>query len=134
MGSMERRRRVLVVEDNGDNAFTLKLLLEAYGFEVAVAGDGEVGLMVARQWFPDFVLLDIGLPGIDGYEVARKLHDDPQTAGTTVIGISAYDPGTRPECEQAAGFAVRLVKPVSSAALLSALGYAVDGECRQQVG
>jgi CheY-like chemotaxis protein len=115
------RRRVLVVDDNGDHAITLKLLLEHYGFDVAVAGDGEVGLAVARRWTPDVVLLDIGLPGIDGYEVARSLRADPQTARVKIVGMSAYDPGRQPEQERAAGFAVRLVKPVPAGMLLSAL-------------
>jgi DNA-binding response OmpR family regulator len=70
---MDRRRRVLVVEDNGDHAFTLKLLLEFHGFDLTVVGDGRLGLAVARRWAPDFVLLEIGLPGIDGYDVARAL-------------------------------------------------------------
>jgi CheY-like chemotaxis protein len=118
---MDRRRRVLVVDDNGDHALTIKLLLEYYGFDVAVAGDGELGLAVARRWTPNFVLLDIGLPGIDGYEVAQSLQSDPQTANVKIIGMSAYDPGQRPERERAARFAVRLVKPVPAETLLSAL-------------
>jgi CheY-like chemotaxis protein len=88
---------------------------------VAVAGAGEVGLAVARRWTPDFVLLDIGLPGIDGYEVARTLHCDPHTARVKIIGMSAYEPERQPEREQAARFDVRLVKPVAAERLLSAL-------------
>ena len=124
--SMERSgtgsgRRVLVIEDSGDHAFTLKLLLEHYGFDVAVAGDGELGLRVARRWSPDFVLLDIGLPGIDGYAVARALRADPQTANIVIIAMSAFDPGTHLEREKTAGFSARFVKPVPTERLLGLL-------------
>jgi len=120
-------RRVLVIEDSGDSAFSLKLLLEFYGFDVAVAGDGEVGVAVARRWLPDIVLLDIGLPGIDGYEVARQLRADPTTAGTTIVAMSAYDPDLHPEREASARFSARFVKPVPTDRLLGLLASAEAG-------
>ena len=95
--TMERikHRKVLVVEDNGDSALALKLLLEAFGFSVAVAGDGEIGLMVARAWAPDFVLLDISLPGMDGYAVSEHLRGDERTARTTIIANVRRRPAFR---------------------------------------
>ena len=69
--------RVLVVEDNRDAADTLRLLLALYGYEVAVAYSGHDGVRAAEQYRPDVVLCDIGLPGLDGYGVARKLRDNP---------------------------------------------------------
>src|SRR4051794_24550182 len=68
-----RMPRVLIVEDNRDSARTLAILLELWGHIVALAYDGPTALEVARGSHPDVVLLDIGLPGIDGYEVARRL-------------------------------------------------------------
>ena len=99
----------------------LRLLLESQGFEVGVAATGKLGVEVARRWVPDFVVLDIGLPGMDGYEVAKALHADPTTADITIIAVSAHDPSAQPEREQAAGFSVRFVKPVPTARLLSIL-------------
>jgi CheY-like chemotaxis protein len=67
------KRRVLVVDDNRDLAITCALLLECIGHEVQVAFDGLHALEVAREYRPDVALLDVGLPGIDGYELARRL-------------------------------------------------------------
>ena len=71
------RRRVLIVDDNRDNASSLGLLLAALGQEVYTAHDGPTALELARTHHPDVVLLDIGLPGMDGYEVARQCRQDP---------------------------------------------------------
>ena len=70
-------RRVLVVEDNADAAETLRVAIDLAGYEVAVAHDGRSGLEVARAFRPEVILCDIGLPGMDGYEVARAIRADP---------------------------------------------------------
>ena len=67
---------VLIVEDNPDLAYGLRTGLEIEGYEVAVAEDGETGLARARQWLPDLVILDLMLPGMDGYRVLKSLRDD----------------------------------------------------------
>jgi DNA-binding response OmpR family regulator len=67
---------ILIVEDNSDLAYGLRTGLEIEGYEVAVAEDGETGLARARQWLPDLVILDLMLPGMDGYRVLRSLRDD----------------------------------------------------------
>jgi two-component system response regulator MtrA len=67
---------ILIVEDNPDLAYGLRTGLEIEGYEVAVAEDGETGLARARQWLPDLVILDLMLPGMDGYRVLRSLRDD----------------------------------------------------------
>jgi len=67
---------VLIVEDNADLAYGLRTGLEIEGYEVAVAEDGETGLARARQWLPDLIILDLMLPGMDGYRVLRSLRDD----------------------------------------------------------
>jgi CheY-like chemotaxis protein len=81
--------RVLVVEDNRDSADSLRLLLGLYGYEVAVAYCGHDGVQAAQQHRPDVVLCDIGLPGLDGYGVARKLRGDPATAQARLIAVTA---------------------------------------------
>ena len=72
----EHQGNVLIVEDNPDLAYGLRTGLEIEGYEVAVAEDGETGLSRAKQWLPDLVILDLMLPGMDGYRVLRSLRDD----------------------------------------------------------
>src|SRR5205085_6136050 len=71
-----QKGNILIVEDNADLAFGLRTGLEIEGYEVAVAEDGETGLSRAKQWLPDLVILDLMLPGMDGYRVLRSLRDD----------------------------------------------------------
>src|SRR3954449_8091121 len=84
-----RKRRVLVVDDNRDIALSCSRLLEFQGHEVAVAFDGRRALEVAREFRPDVALLDVGLPYIDGYELARRLRGE-YGPGVLLIIITAY--------------------------------------------
>ena len=104
--------RVLVVEDNRDSADTLRLLLALYGYEVAVAYCGHDGVRAAEQHRPDVVLCDIGLPGLDGYGVARKLRGNPATAQARLIAVTAYGRDEDRRRSHEAGFELHLVKPV----------------------
>lgn len=90
MTEPSRDRSILVVEDNRDLADTQAILLKAAGYQVAVAYDGLQAVAAAQAEAPDVVLLDIGLPGLDGYEVADRLRRDGRTEG--VVAVSAYDP------------------------------------------
>ena len=72
----DQQGNILIVEDNSDLAYGLRTGLEIEGYEVAVAEDGETGLARAKQWLPDLVILDLMLPGMDGYRVLRSLRDD----------------------------------------------------------
>jgi CheY-like chemotaxis protein len=83
------RRRVLVVDDNEDIALSSSLLLELQGHEVAVAFDGHTALEVAREFRPDVALLDVGLPDMNGYELARRLRGE-YGPGVLLIIITAY--------------------------------------------
>lgn len=76
MSMPTQQGNVLIVEDNPDLAYGLRTGLEIEGYEVAVAEDGETGLARAKQWLPDLVILDLMLPGMDGYRVLRSLRDD----------------------------------------------------------
>jgi CheY-like chemotaxis protein len=113
--------RILVVEDNIDTAETLRALLELSGHKVAVAGSGMDGVETARHWRPDVVLCDLGLPGLDGYAVARTLRQDPDTTSIRLIAVSGYGSKTdRQRCREA-GFDLHLTKPVDPADLQEVL-------------
>lgn len=104
--------RVLVVDDNRDAADSLALLLELSGYQVATAADGYSALTAARGFRPEVVLLDIGLPGLDGYAVVQRLRQDPDTRSARVIAISGYGGEEQRERSRQAGFDLHLVKPV----------------------
>jgi signal transduction histidine kinase/ActR/RegA family two-component response regulator len=113
--------RVVIVDDNQDAATSLKMVLEVVGYEVAVAHSGPAGLDLARQQRPDVVLLDIGLPGIDGYEVVRRLRREPELAQTVVVAVSGYGSEGDKQRAREAGFDRHLVKPVDPEELLALL-------------
>jgi two-component system, sensor histidine kinase len=114
-------QRVLVVEDNRDAADSLRLLLKLSGHEVAVAYFGHDRVRAAEQHRPDVVLCDIGLPGLDGYGVARKLRGNPVTAKARLIAVTAYGQDEDRRRSHEAGFEQHLVKPVGADDLQRAL-------------
>jgi CheY-like chemotaxis protein len=114
---INQRLRILVVDDNRDSADSLRLLLEFSGHEVAVAYSGHDGLQAAERYQPDVVLCDIGLPGLDGYWVARQLRDNPTTAKARLIAVTAYGQDEDRRRSHEAGFEQHLVKPVDPDAL-----------------
>ncbi len=121
-GERDRRaapipRRVLVVDDNVDAALSLSRLLQAAGHEVEAVHDGQAALVNAPRWRPDVILLDIGLPGIDGYEVARRLRAQPETKETTLVALTGYGQDEDRRRSQEAGFDHHLVKPVERGSL-----------------
>jgi CheY-like chemotaxis protein len=89
-GRGARRRRLVVIEDNVDAADSLKEVLELMGHEVTVAYDGPSGLAAARKLRPEVLLCDIGLPGMDGYEVARAFRADEALRGTLLVALTGY--------------------------------------------
>jgi signal transduction histidine kinase len=114
-----RKLRVLVVDDNIDAAQTLQLLLEAAGHQISVAHTALAALEMAQATSPELCLLDIGLPDISGYDLARGLRALPHTAHATLVAVTGY--GRREDREQAtgAGFDHYFVKPVDVDALLA---------------
>jgi PAS domain S-box-containing protein len=111
-GSAPRPCRILVVEDNPDAAETLRDLLELSGHEVAVAYSGPSGVATAREFWPEVVLCDLGLPGMDGCAVAAELRRDPATAAARLIAVTGYgQEEARRRCREA-GFDLCLTKPV----------------------
>lgn len=112
-----RARRILVVDDNVDAAEMLAAMLELRGHGTRVAHDGPDALVAAREIHPDVIFLDIGLPGMDGYEVARQLRADPAFEVTVLVALTGW--GSQDDKERAleAGFDVHLTKPVDVAAV-----------------
>jgi CheY-like chemotaxis protein len=82
--------RILYVEDNDDNIYMLQRRLERQGFDVSIARDGASGVEMARSERPDLVLMDLGLPVLDGWEAARLLKADSATCGIPIIALSAH--------------------------------------------
>ena len=106
-------RRVLVVDDGVGAAKMLQLLLSKLGpHEIEIAHDGLSALETARRFAPDLVLLDIGLPRMDGYEVARRLRDNADFSGTTLVAVTGYSGAEERQRSAEAGFNDHVVKPV----------------------
>lgn len=110
--------RILIVDDNMDLARSMSMLLSHYGFPVATASDGHTAIETARSFRPKVVLLDIGLPDIDGYHVAHALRNDVCLDDATLIAISANDPLSRSTHSPVSCFDHYLVKPVDLDILL----------------
>jgi PAS domain S-box-containing protein len=115
--STGRHLRILVVEDNRDGADSLRLLLELLGHEVRVAYSGPEGVAAAGDWRPDVVLCDIGLPGLDGYGVARELRLNPTTARVRLLALTGYGQDEDFRRSREAGFDHHLIKPADPAEL-----------------
>jgi CheY-like chemotaxis protein len=115
------RRRVVIVEDNRATADSMRLLLHLAGYEVRVAYNGPDGVRAAEEWPPDIVLCDIGLPELDGYEVAIALRQHPETAQARLIAITAYGSEAARRRSQEVGFEEHFVKPVDPDVLLELL-------------
>jgi CheY-like chemotaxis protein len=114
-------RRVLIVDDNVDAAETLAALLRSEGYGVAVAVDGPSALLQAGAFRPDIALLDIGLPGMDGYELARRLRAASGSAGIRLVALTGYGQAADRARALSAGFLEHLIKPIQPEALLSTL-------------
>jgi CheY-like chemotaxis protein len=104
--------RILLVEDNVDVATSFQRVLELFGHEVRVASDGVVALEVAESWVPDVALIDVGLPRVDGYEVARRLRARPVFAATILAAVSGYGRDSDKARAFEAGFDHHFTKPV----------------------
>lgn len=105
-------RRILVVDDNLDSAESLALLLGLQGHEVRTAMDGPGAIAAALSFRPEIVFLDIGLPGMDGYEVARKMRAETDLEGTVLIAVTGYGREEDVRRSMESGFDRHLVKPM----------------------
>jgi CheY-like chemotaxis protein len=116
-------KRVLIIEDHLDSVHALACLLTDMGHSVEYAINGYAGLEVARRFRPGFVLLDLGLPGWDGFEVCRQIKKDPELQAARVIAVTAFSQEEYVARSRAAGFELHLVKPVPVWLLEELLGY-----------
>lgn len=115
------RPKILIVDDNSDAADTLATLVRLNGHPVQVAYDGLSAITVAKAFEPAIIMLDIGLPGLDGYAVAERLRDDSATRHALLIAISGYGQPMDESRSRQAGFDMHFVKPVEFSALQSVL-------------
>ncbi len=113
--------RILVVDDNTDLAVSLKLLLEALGYRVDCAYEGQEALRKAADFAPGVAILDIGLPGIDGYEVARRLRQDFRHRELTLIAATGYSQASDYRRSREVGFDYHLIKPIDFSRLQAIL-------------
>jgi len=109
--------RALIAEDNAVNRELLRELLEARGYDVAEARNGQEALQMIEQSRPDILLLDLGMPVLDGYSVARKIRDNPQLANLPVLAVTAYAMRGDRERILESGFDGYLSKPINAACL-----------------
>jgi CheY-like chemotaxis protein len=120
----DRRKRLLLVEDNADARQTLRALLEALGHEVHEAGDGEAGIAAAATLRPDLAFVDIGLPRLDGYEVARRMRAVDATV--RLVALTGYGRDEEVRRARDAGFDEHILKPASMEQLRAAIAAATS--------
>jgi signal transduction histidine kinase/ActR/RegA family two-component response regulator len=116
-----QKKRILLADDNEDFVQSLAMLLRAGGHEVLVVHDGLTAVQAAAEFKPEFAFLDIGLPKLNGYELARRLHDSPATSATVLVAVTGW--GQEEDVRRAydAGFKVHLTKPVELDAIAQIL-------------
>ncbi|MDR5855695.1 response regulator [Caballeronia sp. LZ062] len=117
-------RRILLVDDSADAAFALSMLLEALGHEVRTEHDGVCALDSIDDFRPDVVVLDIGLPGMSGFDVAREMRKRDATRGALLLALTGYGSAEDRQTALDAGFDHHLTKPVSIGALEALLSRA----------
>jgi CheY-like chemotaxis protein len=111
-GGLQRTRRVLVVDDNADAAETLGALLAVDGHDVRTATTGASALAMVREFHPHIAFLDIGMPGMSGYDLARRLRAEPQLSGITLVAVTGWGQDEDRRHSREAGFDHHLTKPV----------------------
>src|SRR6516165_6399635 len=111
------RLQILLVEDHPDCAASTRMLLDLWGCQVETAGDGAAALKLAHECQPDVVLLDIGLPGIDGWTVARRLRDQVDGKRPLLVAVTGFGHEEDRQQSAEAGIDVHLLKPMDPAYL-----------------
>lgn len=115
-------QRILVVEDEPSVADLIEAVLAGEGYTVAIARDGAQGLMLARDWSPDLILMDIMLPAVDGTTAIRRLKSDPETADVPIVAMSAGR-NLRNQSQELADADAALAKPFDIDALLAQVAF-----------
>jgi CheY-like chemotaxis protein len=130
MDSTQDTRRILVVDDNADAADSLALLLQVRGDDVRIAYDGPEALEAERAFHTAVVLLDIGMPGMSGYEVARRMRE-VRGAGVLIVAITGWGQDEDRARAREAGFDHHFTKPVDFEMLLDLIDREVPRQARQ---
>jgi signal transduction histidine kinase/ActR/RegA family two-component response regulator len=120
-GDQQSKGRILVVDDNEDAAELLSMMLEQSGYHTSTAYDGPSALTGVESFQPDIVILDIGLPGMSGYDVARALRGNPRFSALTLVALTGWGSPDDRKQALAAGFDLHLTKPVDATALTASL-------------
>lgn len=115
---MVSMRRVLVIDDNVDAANLTAQLLRLYELDVGVAYGGQEGVAAAKAFVPDVIFLDIGMPGMDGYAVAKALRGEEALYRIKIVALTAWGDQASREQTKAAGFDLHLIKPAQLAELI----------------
>ncbi|HVN39447.1 MAG TPA: ATP-binding protein [Myxococcota bacterium] len=121
-------RRVLIVDDNADSTESLALLLARRGHEVRAANDGFRAIELAREFRPDLVLLDIGMPGLNGYETCQRIRKEPWGSGITMVAVTGWGQEQDRRMARSAGFDAHVVKPLDLDVLMSLVATLPGGD------
>ena len=121
-----RMAKVLVIDDSPTEVHVLQTLLEKHGHEVMVANSGEEGVVVAKETLPDVILMDVVMPGMNGFQATRQLAKQAETANTPVIIVTTKDQETDKVWAKRQGAVDYIVKPVQEKALIEHLGRALS--------
>lgn len=113
--------RVLVVDDNVDAADVVAMLVESFGHRTYTVHDGLEVVEAARRFIPDVILLDVGLPGINGYQAAALLKEEALAPHALLVALTGWSSDAHKRASREAGFDLHLTKPVASEALLEVL-------------
>ncbi|HPO12464.1 MAG TPA: response regulator [Candidatus Hydrogenedentes bacterium] len=126
------KRTVLVIEDNEQNLYLVTFMLEKSGYEVVPARDGQEGIELAGRITPILILLDIQLPGMDGYQVARALRSNPALDQVPIVAVTSYAMVGDRERALAAGCSGYIEKPINPETFVADVERHLGGETRQE--
>jgi len=123
--------KILVIEDNEQNRYLMTFLLEKNGYQVVTAEDGEAGIEAACRERPGFIILDIQLPGMDGYEVARRLKERPESKDIPIVAVTSFAMAGDREKTLAAGCEGYIEKPINPETFVGEMEKHLRGEVQQ---
>jgi CheY-like chemotaxis protein len=115
----QKQLRILIIEDNRDYADGLQVVFEILGHSAIATYNGIDGLDAALREVPDVIVCDIGLPGLDGYQVARALRQNPATAGVFLVAVTGYASDSARELAYQSGFNAHIAKPAEASRILA---------------
>ena len=121
-------QRILLVEDNEDNRIIYRLTLSHFGYEVDEAGDGQSGIRAATETLPDLILMDVSIPGIDGWEATRRLKADERTAHIPIVALTAHALASDRERAREVGCDGYLAKPIEPRRVVEEIQRILDVE------